>query len=342
MKRLLVSVCLFSILLFSCTQTPSTPSAATATLPPTVAPILYENPPICSNASLIYHTQLHEMLMTGCVSGTVKENIPNVIWGYDGNGWHKVTEGGPQMRVLAGAAYDEKRNVVVQYGGQPMDSFECVRETWEWDTQTWAQKQVESPFACDHFAMVYDQSKGAVILFGGQAESMVPNHETWAWDGTAWTSLSNTGPRSRAHFGFAYDPNHAQILLYGGYTGSVFDDFWAWKDNAWQELNVSGPGTLSHVGMAYDANLNALVIFGGASTASSFKSLSNTTWVLTDGVWSELTLEKSPSIRGLPAMAYHPERKTILLYGGFDPSGNELDDTWEWDGSQWNCLLNCK
>ena len=41
-------------------------------------------------------------------------------------------------------------------------------------------------------------------------------------------------------------------------------------------------------------------------------------------------------------MAYHPERKTILLYGGFDPSGNELDDTWEWDGSQWRCLLNCK
>lgn len=167
MKRLLVSACLFILLLVSCTQTAHTSGSNSHTaLPP--LHILYENPPVCSNARLIYHTQLHQMLMTGCVSGTVKENIPNVIWGYNGTGWHKVTEGGPQMRVLADAAYDEKRNVVVQYGGRPMDSFECVRETWEWDTQPWAQKQVQSPFACDHFAMVYDHSKGAVILFGGR------------------------------------------------------------------------------------------------------------------------------------------------------------------------------
>jgi len=342
MKRLMISGCLFILLIASCTPMTPTSEAVTETPTATAAPIVFENPPVCSGATMIYHTQLHEMLLTGCVSGSVKENIPNVIWGFNGEGWHKVTEGGPRMRVLASAAYDQKRNMVVQYGGQPMDSFECVRETWEWDTQTWVQKEVESPFACDHFAMVYDNANAEVILFGGQAESMVPNNETWSWDGETWTSVSKTGPRSRAHFGFEYDPTHEQILLYGGYTGSVFDDFWAWKDNAWQEINFPGPGTLSHFGMTYDANVNALVIFGGASTASSFISLSNKTWILTDGAWSELDLENSPSIRGLPAMAYDPERKKILLYGGFDSNGNELSDTWEWDGNQWSCILNCK
>jgi hypothetical protein len=336
MKILRISGCLFVLLIASCVPT------ANEEPTPTTAPIVYENPPVCSGATMVYHAQLHEMLSVGCISGSVKENIPNVIWGFDGEGWHKVTEGGPQMRVLGSAAYDQKRNVVVLYGGQPMDSFECVRETWEWDTQTWVQKQVESPFACDHFAMVYDESKGEVILFGGQAESMIPNNETWSWDGEAWTSVSKTGPRSRAHFGFEYDPTHEQILLYGGYTGSVFDDLWAWKGSTWEEINLSGPGTLSHFGMAYDANINALVIFGGASTSSSFTSLSNKTWILTDGTWSEPDLENSPSVRGSPAMAYDPERTKILLYGGFDASGNELNDTWEWDGSQWNCVLKCE
>lgn len=338
MKKLMISGVQLILLITSCT--PMTTAIETPTQ--IAASIIYENPPVCSGATMIYHTQLREMLLVGCISGSVKENVPNVIWGFNGEGWHKVTEGGPQMRVLGSAAYDQKRNIVVLYGGQPMDSFECVRETWEWDTQTWIQKQVESPFACDHFALVYNELEEEVILFGGQAESMVPNNETWSWDGKAWTSVSKTGPRSRAHFGFEYDPTHEQVLLYGGYTGSVFDDFWAWKDNAWQEINLSGPGTLSHFGMAYDVNSSTLVIFGGASSSSSFASLSNKTWILTDGAWAELNLETSPPIRGSPAMAYNPERKKILLYGGFDSSGNELDDTWEWNGSQWNCMLNCE
>ncbi len=335
MKRLITSACLLILLLTSCKPMPSLPA-------PTAAPIQYENPPLCSGATIIHHSQLHELLLTGCVSGTVKENIPNVIWGFDGEGWHKITEGGPQMRVLGGAAYDEKRNVLVMHGGQPMDAFDCVRETWEWDTQNWIQKEVESPFACDHFKMTYDKAAEEVILFGGQAEAMAPNNETWSWNGAAWKSVSASGPRSRAHFGVAYDATHEQILMYGGYTGRVFDDFWAWKDHAWEQIESAGPGTLSHFGMAYDENMDALVLFGGASTSSSFTSLSDHTWIFQDNEWTELQLESSPSVRGLPAMAYNLDRKKILLYGGFDSSGNELDDTWEWDGKQWNCLLNCK
>jgi hypothetical protein len=335
MKKIIISTWLSVLLTASCKPLPIPPSQTTA-------PIQYENPPACSGGILLHHSQLHEMLLIGCVSGEIKENIPNLIWGFDGQGWHKVTEGGPQMHVLSGAAYDEKRNVLVMYGGQPMDSSNCVRETWEWDAQNWEQKDVESPFACDHFKMVYDAALGKVILFGGQAESMVPNDQTWSWDGKAWESVSESGPASRAHFGFTYDRTHGQALMYGGYTGRVFSDFWAWKDNAWQEIKISGPGTLSHFGMVYDENANALVIFGGASTSSSFTSLTDKTWALADGAWTEINLENAPSIRGLPAMGYDPESRKILLYGGFDSSGHELDDTWEWDGTQWNCLLNCQ
>ena len=40
-------------------------------------------------------------------------------------------------------------------------------------------------------------------------------------------------------------------------------------------------------------------------------------------------------------MGYDPQRDQIVLYGGFDATGAELDDTWLWDGSDWKCTLNC-
>jgi hypothetical protein len=139
----------------------------------------------------------------------------------------------------------------------------------------------------------------------------------------------------------ANDPGHGQILLYGGYADTVLDDFWTWKDGAWQQINFPGPGKLSHFGMVHDTGANALYIFGGATAVSTFSSLTDGTWILTGGSWRELHPANSPSKRGSPSMAYDPARQRIVLYGGFDPSGNDLDDTWEWDGKDWICRVNC-
>jgi hypothetical protein len=83
-------------------------------------------------------------------------------------------------------------------------------------------------------------------------------------------------------------------------------------------------------------------MFGGATAASTFGSLTDKTWVLRDGSWQELSTVSSPSRRGSPAMGYDPVRERIVLYGGFESSRNDLDDTWEWDGEQWSCLVNCQ
>jgi hypothetical protein len=94
--------------------------------------------------------------------------------------------------------------------------------------------------------------------------------------------------------------------------------------------------------MALDTTGNSLYIFGGATSTSTFASLTDKTWVLTGGRWQELHPTNSPSKRGSPAMGFDPVRKRIVMYGGFDAGRNNLDDTWEWDGKQWVCLVNCK
>ncbi len=316
------------------TISPTAPSTATA--------VVAENPPACLGANMLYHSQLREVLMTGCVPASSGTNDVHVLWGWNGEQWHRVAEGGPDPLVLGGAAYDEKRNVVVVYGGYSLQRDECNHETWEWDGETWSQKGTEGPTACDHLEMVYDASRGEVILFGGGDESHGLIAETWAWNGEAWTQIDELGPSVRAHFGFVYDSVHEQALLLGGYADQILDDFWAWKDGTWQNVALAGPGSLSHFGMALDQDANALIIFGGAGSTSTFTSLSDRTWKLADGAWSELDVQEHPSERGSPAMAYDPKRKRVVLYGGFASNRSDLDDTWEWDGSQWHCIVNCQ
>ena len=320
----------------------ATPIASTPTILPTLAPTpILENPPPCWEADLIYHSQLQLLLLVNCVEDPSKET-PLTIWGWDGMQWQRVTQGGPPARILGGSAYDEKRNVLILYGGRPIDLGKCNQETWEWDGKTWTQKVVTPPTACDHVKMVYDAASGESILFSGLDPSENLINETWSWNGEEWKKLSDTGPESRGHFGFVYDPGHEQTLLYGGYASTVTDEFWVWKDNAWQEVYFPGPGPLSHFGMAYDTDSNALYIFGGAISSSTFSSLTDKTWILREGSWRELAPENSPSRRGAPSMGFDPIRKRIVVYGGFDSNRNNLADTWEWDGQQWVCLSNCK
>jgi len=59
------------------------------------------------------------------------------------------------------------------------------------------------------------------------------------------------------------------------------------------------------------------------------------TWVLQEGRWVPLIPSISPSPRQGPGMAYDAATNTVVLFGGTDASGNDLDDTWIWNGITW-------
>ncbi len=220
MRKILITGCVFIVIVSGCS--PSAPATATPTELPTLTPTpsaIVENPPPCWGADLIYHPQLQKMLLVNCVTDPGQE-APLVIWGWDGTQWQRITDGGPPGRILGGAAYDEKRNVLVLYGGRPVELEKCSQETWEWDGQSWSKKEASPPTACDHVKMVYDPANGVSLLFSGLDPSEDPVNETWSWDGQEWKLLSDEGPESRGHFGFIHDPNHEQTLLYGGYTSA--------------------------------------------------------------------------------------------------------------------------
>ncbi len=281
------------------------------------------------------------LLLAACVN-QANGHESEQIWALDGS-WALVDDNGPPPVVVTGAAYDTDREVLVRYGGLPMDSNTCVAETWEWNGSDWAQATTADdphPTACDHEKLVYDAAAGHTLLVGGGDDNTILSTETWAWDGADWTLLAEDGPVGRAHHGLVYDAGHQQTLLYGGYDGtSVFDDFWSWDGTDWTPLDFPGPGPRSHHGLAISTDAE-LLLFGGATGPSSFTTITNDTWLMTAGSWTELDVE-GPSARLSPALGYDATSDVWVLYGGFDASGAELGDTWTFDGSTWECLQEC-
>jgi hypothetical protein len=55
------------------------------------------------------------------------------------------------------------------------------------------------------------------------------------------------------------------------------------------------------------------------------------------GTWTRLTPVAAPPARYEHAMAYDPVRQRVVLFGGRTGPNNEdlLDDTWEWNGTNW-------
>ncbi|HUF00046.1 MAG TPA: hypothetical protein VMN99_12385 [Anaerolineales bacterium] len=128
-----------------------------------------------------------------------------------------------------------------------------------------------------------------------------------------------------------YHTQLREVLMIGctPTSGSTSDVhvIWGWNGEQWHRVAEGGPQPS---------------VFGSASSTSTFSSLSDKTWKLANGAWSELSLENHPAKRGSPAVAYHPDHKRIVLYGGFASDRSDLNDTWEWDGSQWQCIVNCQ
>jgi hypothetical protein len=277
------------------------------------------------------------MLLFNCVDQLDTDNVEQV-WSWDGTDWWLLDGVGPPATVVAGVAYDPEERRAVRYGGQPLDSTDCSSATWGWSIDGWAEIEASPPTACDHMLMVDDTARDVTLLFGGGDAEGTLIAETWTWNGDAWREVAVEGPSGRAHFGFVYDRGHEQALLYGGYDGNaVFEDFWSWDGTAWTEIDFSGPGPRSHLGLA--AGDEGLLLFGGATGPSTFSSLRDDTWLLTDGRWREVE-GPGPSPRGSPAMGYDPGRDVFVLHGGFGPDGALLGDTWEWaDG--WQCVSGC-
>jgi len=218
------------------------------------------------------------------------------MWAWDGERWHRLiaeclphapdAPGCPVTRSelptpddAYGVAIDRARGELVLFGGHVIN-VAVFAETWIWDGERWAERESPNrPPTLQEPAMVYDEHRERVILFGGR-HARQESDEMWQWDGVDWSPL-DAQPRPPARWGahFVYDPARARWLLFGGrIEGEVnLADIWEWDGETWTELPLTlpYPDLYSHT-MAHHDELGLTALFGGVADGTYLDDL----WLL--------------------------------------------------------------
>ena len=104
---------------------------------------------------------------------------------------------------------------------------------------------------------------------------------------------------------------------------------------SWSEVTPeeTSPAPRNSHDLAYDAARDRVVLFGGRSEDSNRLG---DTWEWDGSSWSQVSPSADdPPARRNHALAYDAARERVVLFGGLGEGGEELGDTWTWDGTSW-------
>jgi hypothetical protein len=145
-----------------------------------------------------------------------------------------------------------------------------------------------------------------------------------------------TSPPARNGGAMAYDPSTDQLIMFGGRNnGSDLGDTWLWSGTTWTQLSpATSPSARHQASIAYDPTIHELVLFGGYSYSGGVYH--NDTWTWNGTTWTLLNPATSPPARQGAPMAFDadPGVDQLVLFGGVSSSA-VLNDTWEFDGTNW-------
>lgn len=304
-------------------------SAASSVDEPLPPPEVPTAPPASVGHALIYHQRLGAVLLVNAGLGGMTSppsSTKTILWRWTGDMWTILDADGPPVRNIGGVAYDAERAAVVLYGGSYSQNL-SYDETWTW-TQSggWRKHDVSGPGKRDHTQMAYDAARKRVVLFGGQLGITSFPADTWLWDGSTWTPMSVAGPGARIHHATAFDQATGNVIVFGGVSPAPqnLGDTWAWNGTAWSQV-TSPMSPRSHASLAPTSR--GIVLIGGFPAQSSVMRLEN-------GAWQTDNQPGNPGRRYMAATAYDPVRQVTVLYGGGDPSSDQLfAATWEYSAS---------
>ena len=160
----------------------------------------------------------------------------------------------------------------------------------------------------------------------------------------AWVKVRDAGistePEARRGAGMAFDSAagpDGSTVMFGGYDGvNHFNATWLWSGRKWTKASEAGPTARRLPSMVFDSARLMTVLFGGYDGTKTFSD----TWEWNGTWWTLKSPLTAPSQRYGASVAYDSSREVTVLFGG--QSSNmpaELNDTWEYDGSNWSKRL---
>jgi hypothetical protein len=239
--------------------------------------------------------------------------------------------------------FDEKNGLVIWFGGCSQGYSNCM---WVYSVtdNLWTQHNGMSsesetrPKGQCHFTITYDSDAQVALKYTGISNGG-PDPYTWSYDAALrkWTKLYNSGSGNRSIQGLAYDRHHKKTILFGkwGGNGCCGTQTYAFDMPAktWTNLNPANhPASRGWAAMDFHQAARKVVLFGGGEMSGP---VYGDTWTYdyATNKWEKISTSGSPGGRIHGNMAYDPNNKVMILFGGYSGSygrkdGSSLNDTW--------------
>ena len=266
-------------------------------------------------------------------------------WEWNGTSWSRRSPASsPPARQRHGMAFDPARNRVVVFGGQSSltDPSAVLGDTWEWNGTSWTQASpAASPSSRARHAMIASPEGDGVLLVGG-GDGTTNFSDVWIWQGGTWTTVATEGqvPAWSDHAAFA-SPSGDGFAVYAselGATGVAASLVTASRrepgPNApvnYTSVNTTGtPAGLTDHSLTAKAG-GGFLIFGGRDANGPQRS----TYTLDGTAFVRQFSTLNPVERDGHQVVLDGQGRN-LLFGGRNPVGALLADTWLYANGQWN------
>jgi len=287
--------------------------------------------------AMVFDDKRDVTLLFGGYAGTGMETRGDT-WLWNGTSWTQRVFGtgsAPTARYGHAMAFNDDTDIAWLYGGE--DGVGVLSDTWQWDGASWSKVAVPGPTARARSAMVYDDLRNRLVVFGGKGSGSSVWYSTWEFNSSTltWANIGpSTHPSARWGHAMAYDAYRRRSVLFGGVDGSYdsLGDTWEWDGTTWEQKTPgTSPGARVGHAMAYDSTRRRVVLFGGAPDLGTDPRRDLWEWDGTD--WVEKSLpEPRPAARAYTATTYDTARKRLVLFAG-DGITTNWGDTWELDAS---------
>lgn len=306
-----------------------------------IAPALLAQPPKRAHHAIVYDDANGRVLVTGGSSPYENGNCCAMfddLWAFDGTRWTALPSSGAAMSGMR-LAFDSRAKRVVSFGGwiagrSLPDLRALERDAWVSLTPLTDMPAAEPGF-------VFDSRRNRFVAFGGSGGRGQVNADTWEFDGSTWTKLAASGPDGRQAFAMVFDERRGRTVVFGGMGVArpptpppPFGDVWEFDGRAWTKIaTTGGPSPRHSAGATYDSKRGRVLIFGGFGADGMLGDL----WSWNGTAWTKLAdaSPNGPEPRAMGYIAYDRKRDRVVLFGGRKGWPNDLNDTWEWDGSRW-------
>ena len=246
-----------------------------------------------------------------------------------------TTEQGPGPRSRHCLVYDRTAKAAILFGGIIWNSRSQLQsDTWELRNQRWYRiKLAQEPPARHRGAMVYDDSRGQSILFGGQGSTGAFLRDTWIYKPGGWqqraTGWWGSRPTPRCGHGLAYDEATRLTVLFGGIGcgDRPLGDTWLFDGSSWQRVAGEAPSPRRYAAFAYDPDLQGCVLHGGAEDDHGRRTFGDT-WLFRENVWTKLGTGFQTDPRDDHGLAYHRTAKRLVMLEGISAARNSCAGDW--------------